>query len=91
MTDDREMELCLCATCAGSFYDIPIYKIRRRDLNQITKEPCTYCSSRLGYDFIITRKRQDTRMDKNVRNRIIERISENQYTAHKFSIHSEDA
>ena len=89
--DNNEMELCLCRACASSFYNIHEYRIRRKDPYQFIKEPCTYCGFRFGYDFIIARKMSSVRMFQNVRNRIIERIPENQYTAHKLSTHSTDA
>lgn len=89
--DSKEMELCLCRICAGTFYNVHEYRIRRKDPYQFIKEPCTYCSSRYGYDFIITREEPSMHMNRNVRNRIIERISERQYTAHKLSTHSTDA
>lgn len=52
----KEMEICLCPSCASSFYDIPSYKIRRKDPYQVDKELCTYCSIRLGYDFLISKR-----------------------------------
>ncbi len=72
----QEMELCLCTSCAGTFYDMPEYLIVRKDPYQVEKEPCTYCSSRLGYDFIITRK-SSVQNDKLVRIRIMERGRKN--------------
>ncbi len=72
----QEMELCLCASCAGTFYDMPEYRIVRKNPYQVEKEPCTYCSCRLGYDFIITRK-SSMRNDENVRNRMMERRRQN--------------
>jgi hypothetical protein len=50
------LELCLCAPCASVFYNIPSYHIVRKDLYQVEKEPCTYCSRRMGYDFLIFQK-----------------------------------
>ena len=72
----QEMELCLCTSCAGTFYDMPEYRIVRKDPYQVEKEPCTYCSCRLGYDFIITRK-SSVRNDKLVRIRIMEQGRKN--------------
>ena len=73
----QEMELCLCTSCASTFYDMPEYRIVRKDPYQVEKEPCTYCSCRLGYDFIITRK-SNVRNDKLVRIRIVERGRKNE-------------
>ena len=65
----QEMELCLCSFCAHTFYDMAEYRIVRKDPYQTEKEPCTYCSIRLGYDFVITRK-SSVRNDENVRIRM---------------------
>lgn len=42
----KEMEICLCSKCASAFYDIPSYKIMRKDPYQVNKDLCTYCNSR---------------------------------------------
>ena len=54
--EQEEMELCLCPSCAGALYSIPGYRIIRKDPYQIIKESCTYCSSRMGYDFLVSRR-----------------------------------
>lgn len=53
---NKDMEICLCPSCASTFYDIPSYKIIRKDPYQVDKELCTYCNSRLGYDFLISKR-----------------------------------
>ena len=45
------MEMCLCPRCAQQFYDSPDFFIQRRDLFQIEKDRCTFCSYRTGYDY----------------------------------------
>jgi hypothetical protein len=50
------LELCLCAPCASAFYNMPSKRIVRKDLYQVEKEPCTYCTRRMGYDFLIFEK-----------------------------------
>ena len=72
----REMELCLCTPCARNFYDLPEYWIVRKDPYQTKKETCTYCSCRLGYDFVITRK-SSVQKNENMRIRIVERRRQN--------------
>lgn len=45
----------MCTSCARALYSIPGYRIIRKDPYQIIKESCTYCSSRMGYDFLVFR------------------------------------
>lgn len=52
----KEIEICLCPICASAFYDIPSYKIMRKDPYQVNKDLCTYCNSRFGYDFLISKR-----------------------------------
>jgi mRNA interferase MazF len=47
--------LTLCATCSRSFFDCGEYKARRADYNQQSKEPCTACSVRMGFDYLVSR------------------------------------
>lgn len=63
----KEMELCLCRACASAFYNIPSYRIVRKDPYQTEKEVCTYCGIRLGYDFLVSTK---ANVQKGVRHRI---------------------
>lgn len=50
------LELCLCSTCASAFYAIPTNKVVRKDPYQACRDICTYCNSRLGYDFLIFKR-----------------------------------
>ena len=52
----KEIEICLCPKCASAFYDIPSYKIMKKDPYQVNKDLCTYCNSRFGYDFLISKR-----------------------------------
>ena len=47
------IELCLCPTCARAFYNSPHHFIRRINPFQTVLEPCTFCSDRNGYDFLV--------------------------------------
>ena len=73
----EEMELCLCSRCASAFYDIPSYKIIRKDPYQIHKDLCTYCNSRLGFDFLIC-KRTNVQMPAKRKIRTLEKEAENE-------------
>ena len=55
-SDCKEMEICLCSACASAFYDIPTYRIKRKYPYQTEKDLCTYCNSRFGYDFLISKR-----------------------------------
>lgn len=54
--NNEEMELCLCPTCASTFYATSSFRIYRKDLYQVNREICTFCNVRLGYDFLISQK-----------------------------------
>ena len=73
----EEMELCLCSRCASAFYDIPSYKIMRKDPYQGNKDLCTYCNSRLGFDFLIC-KRTNVQMPAKRKIRTLEKEAENE-------------
>lgn len=53
---DSASLMCLCAACRNRFYDTGAYRIERADQNQREKEPCTYCQTRTGYDYYVTRR-----------------------------------
>lgn len=55
-SNSKEMEICLCPSCASAFYNIPSYKIIRKDPYQVERDLCTYCSRRLGYDYLISKR-----------------------------------
>ena len=59
-TENRQQMICLCATCANAFYNVPTIRIQRVDRYQLVKDTCTYCGVRNGYDYIIT-PRKSTR------------------------------
>ena len=54
---NKETILCLCANCAGQFYDSAEHHITRKDLSQGIKEKCQFCQCKLGYDFRITERK----------------------------------
>jgi len=66
------MEMCLCPTCAGTYYNMPGYRVRRSQLNQTQKDRCTYCNVRYGYDYLIETSNASVRLPEKGRNRIIE-------------------
>ena len=47
----RPQMICLCATCANAFYNVPTIRIQRVDRYQLVKDTCTYCGVRNGYDY----------------------------------------
>ena len=53
--------LCLCSTCASSFYHSKDHNIRRVDPATKKKEPCDYCRLRLGYDYTISSRKGSRR------------------------------
>lgn len=55
--EEKPLELCLCSVCAGHFYNVPDFYIRRVNRGQIEKETCMFCNLRKGYDYHIGRKR----------------------------------
>ena len=57
----RPQMICLCATCANAFYNVPTIRIKRVDRYQLVKDCCTYCGVRNGYDYIITPRKSTRR------------------------------
>ena len=55
-TEIKTFELCLSGTCLSNFFSTKDYEIRRVDPFQITKETCSYCQQKSGYDYKITRR-----------------------------------
>lgn len=55
--EEKPLELCLCSVCAGHFYNVPGYYIRRVNRAQEEKETCMFCNLRNGFDYYIGRKR----------------------------------
>lgn len=56
LSNNNEIELCLCPVCASNFYNIPSYRIRRKNPYQSERDVCTYCSCRLGFDYLVLKK-----------------------------------
>lgn len=52
----NKLILCLCRTCAENFYGSGAFVLRRVNSEQTEKDTCTYCNSRKGFDYEITRK-----------------------------------
>ena len=43
--------ITLCPVCLHSFQDARRTTLRRADLRQRTKDVCTYCQTRYGFDY----------------------------------------
>ena len=52
----NKLILCLCRTCAKNFYGSGAFVLRRVNADQTEQDTCTYCNSRKGFDYEITRK-----------------------------------
>lgn len=52
----NKLILCLCRTCAENFYGSGAFVLQRVNADQTEKDTCTYCNSRKGFDYEITRK-----------------------------------
>lgn len=52
----NKLIICLCRTCAENFYGSGAFVLRRVNADQTEKDTCTYCNSRKGFDYEITRK-----------------------------------
>lgn len=55
---EKPLELTLCNACASSFSVSKSHYVRRVDLYQVEKEPCTICNVRRGFDYYVFRKSQ---------------------------------
>jgi mRNA interferase MazF len=64
MNKDDKLELTLCPICASQFYNSNEHYIKRRTLNQETKEKCCYCNVRDGYDFLIYNKSKNMKKER---------------------------
>lgn len=53
---DRPLVMCLCPICAKPFYESNDHFIKRADKDQVKKEICMFCNSKLGFDYLIRRK-----------------------------------
>ena len=45
--------ITLCPVCLHSFQDAKRATLRRADLRQRSKDTCTYCQTRYGFDYYI--------------------------------------
>ena len=45
--------MTLCPVCLHSFQDARKAFLRRADVHQQTKDVCTYCQSRYGFDYYV--------------------------------------
>lgn len=54
---EKQEILCLCPACRQNFSDCGAYSIRRVSEWQETKDACTYCGTRLGYDYYVYPRR----------------------------------
>ncbi len=45
--------ITLCPVCLHSFQDAKRNSLRRADLRQQSKETCTYCQTRYGFDYYV--------------------------------------
>lgn len=52
-TNDESTLTTLCPTCLNAFRNTKGIRVRRADLYQVIKEPCTYCQTRYGFDYYI--------------------------------------
>ena len=50
---DESTLTTLCPHCLSAFRNPRGIRVRRADPYQLTKEPCTYCQTRFGYDYYI--------------------------------------
>ena len=49
---DESTLTTLCPRCLNAFRNTRGIRVRRADPWQFTKEPCTYCQTNFGYDYI---------------------------------------
>ena len=45
--------ITLCPVCLHSFQDAKKAYLRRADIRQQTKDVCTYCQTRYGFDYYV--------------------------------------
>ena len=53
---DTRFTVTLCHKCKEDFESTGENYIRRDDPMQIHKEKCTYCNTRNGYDYVVTKR-----------------------------------
>ena len=59
--------ITLCGSCVAQFYSVSGYRLQRADRDQVTKEECTYCGCRRGYDYLLYSKRIQTNRIRRIR------------------------
>lgn len=58
----QKLILCLCSACADNFRSTGAFVLRRCDPAKPSKDTCTYCNRRAGFDFeVISRNGVDTK------------------------------
>ncbi len=55
---DTASLICLCPVCLNRFFGVGKYRICRADHYQEHKDTCTYCQTRMGYDYYVTNKQK---------------------------------
>ena len=50
--------MSLCGVCTENFRNTGAYYLRRVNPAQVEKEPCTYCGQRLGFDYVVIRRKE---------------------------------
>lgn len=49
-------QMTLCGRCLDSYWRTNAFYIRRADPSQFSKEICTFCGMRMGFDYFLTPK-----------------------------------
>lgn len=47
------MELTLCTKCAADYAALLDHTVRRKNLLQTVREPCSICARNSGFDYIV--------------------------------------
>lgn len=50
-------EICLCPACMQQFREDPDCIVKRVDKDQTHRDLCTYCSSRMGWDYFVIKNK----------------------------------
>lgn len=53
--------ICLCPRCLNMFFNTGQFKITRANVGKKNLDVCTYCQTRMGYDYHILSKRKENR------------------------------
>jgi mRNA interferase MazF len=49
--------MCLCPACANNFYGTGSYYLKQITSDPVKKDICTYCGQRLGFDYMVVKRR----------------------------------